>query len=74
MDTTLGKPEDFACRCCMNRFDDMQLQSLFEYTTDEMELYKIVMLIAPIAICRNDGKMENLKIYFDALKSFFIKL
>ncbi|CRK86615.1 CLUMA_CG000452, isoform A [Clunio marinus] len=61
MDTTLGNnPEFSSCRCCNESFGNDQLQSLFEYTNDEMEIYKIIMLIAPIAISRNDGFSQKI--------------
>lgn len=57
MDTTLGKSEDFSCRCCHKIFSDEQLlHSIFEYTNDEMELYRILTLLTSISISRNDGK------------------
>ena len=57
MDTTLGKSDECICRCCSKNFHlKDQLYSLFEYTSEEMELYKILMTLAPISICRNDGK------------------
>lgn len=62
MDTTLVKsdgPEDCVCRCCSKSFHADQLHSLFEYTNEETEIYKILMILAPISICRNDGKLET---------------
>lgn len=66
MDKFVGKnSEEILCRTCMK--DDVpeeQLQSLFEFTNDEMELYKILMLLAPITICRNDGNFTLWKLLF----------
>lgn len=62
MDTTLVKsdgPEDCVCRCCSKLFLANNLHSLFEYTNEETEIYKILMILAPISICRNDGELEN---------------
>lgn len=62
MDTTLVKsdgPEDCVCRCCSKSFHADQLHSLFEYTNEETEIYKILMILAPISICRNDGELNS---------------
>lgn len=63
MDTTLVKsdsPEDCVCRCCSKSFLADQLHSLFEYTNEETEIYKILMILAPISICRNDGEHRRI--------------
>lgn len=56
MDTTLSKAEDSVCRCCAKNYGDDQMHSLFEYTNDDLELDKMIMLLAPITVCRNDGE------------------
>lgn len=66
MDTTLVKsdsPEDCVCRCCSKSFHADQLHSLFEYTNEETEIYKILMILAPISICRNDGELGSRSLF-----------
>lgn len=59
MDTTLARTEPESmklCRCCMKVFGENDLlQSLFEFTTDEMEIPSILQQVASITVTRNDG-------------------
>lgn len=43
----------------MLNYVNEDLESIFEATIDRIEIFKILMLIAPIAIARNDGKYHQ---------------
>lgn len=55
MDATLGKSEAELCRCCCKA--NNILDSLFEHSEMEITIDKILNILAPIAIGRNDGNL-----------------
>lgn len=57
MDVSLAHSDDL-CRCCQKNGN---LMSIFEETIDEIEIYKMLVDIAPIQISKNDGWVMKLE-------------
>lgn len=45
-----------SCRTCLLQFNRDDLESIFEDTFEDLEIFNILKLVAPISIIECDGK------------------
>lgn len=58
-----------SCRTCLLQFNRIDLDSIFEDTFEELEIYNILKLVAPISINECDGKYLNLLVYLQVISN-----
>lgn len=52
-----------SCRTCLLQFNIDDLECIFEDTFEELEIFNILKLVAPISINECDGSLLNLIVY-----------
>lgn len=47
-----------SCRACLASLSEDESDSIFNHFYENNELYKILMIIAPVTITEDDGKIQ----------------